>query len=275
MNRKTLSKETVLKGIGLHTGAPCSMIFKPSQQGYISFVRGDMPGSKPIKAELASVVSTNRGTNLANGPAVVHTVEHVLSSANALGVTDLIVEMDGPEPPVMDGSALLYAQAMFAAGIKELSALYPVFTPVKKIEYKEGNISYTLEPAGKTLITFIFIREGHPLAARQEYTAEFTVENFLKEIAPARTFGFEEEIAWLRANNLAKGGTVDNCVIIQKDKFSIPLRFNNEMARHKILDMIGDLKLMHKALGPMHITCTGGGHKSNVRFGQMLEAQGS
>ena len=269
MNRKTLAQSAVLKGIGIHTGAPCSMAFKPSSQGYISFVRTDLKGSEPIKAELASVSTTMRGTNLKNGAAEVHTVEHVLSAANALGITDLIIEMDGPEPPVMDGSALEYANAMLNAGFEDLGGNYPVLKLNKKIEYKEGNISYAAEPADKPQITFVFVRD-HALVARQEFTFEVNRDNFLKLIAPARTFGFEEEIAFLRAHGLAKGGSVDNCVIIQKDKFSVPLRFADEMVRHKILDMLGDLWLMNKALGPVHITCTGGGHKHNVEFGKIL-----
>jgi UDP-3-O-[3-hydroxymyristoyl] N-acetylglucosamine deacetylase len=269
MNRKTLQKPATLNGIGLHTGGPCSMTLKPAAQGYISFVRTDLKDSEPIKAELASVSSTMRGTNLSNKTAEARTVEHVLSSANALGVTDLIVEIDGSEPPVMDGSAIEYAKAMLNAGFKDLPGGYPVLTLTKKIEYKEGNISYAAEPADKTLLTFVFLRD-HPLVSRQEYTLEFSADNFLKEIAPARTFGFEEEINFLRQHGLAKGGAIDNCVIIKNDCFSVPLRFDNEMARHKILDMIGDLKLMNKALGPMHITCTGGGHKSNIEFGKIL-----
>ncbi|MDR1124069.1 MAG: UDP-3-O-acyl-N-acetylglucosamine deacetylase [Elusimicrobiota bacterium] len=269
MERKTLQKEVILKGTGLHTGVPCSMTFKPSAQGFISFIRRDLEGSAPIKAELASVSSTMRGTNLKNGAAEARTVEHVLSAANAFGITDLIIDMDGPEPPVMDGSALEYAKAMLGSGFKPLGGCYPVLKLKNKIEYKESDISYSAEPCDKTKITFIFVR-GHALVSRQEYTFELTPDNFLKLIAPARTFGFEEEIAFLRANGLAKGGTADNCVIIQKDKFSTPLRFADEMARHKILDLLGDFKLMNAALGPVHISCTGGGHKHNVEFAKIL-----
>jgi UDP-3-O-[3-hydroxymyristoyl] N-acetylglucosamine deacetylase len=269
MHRKTLQKETILKGIGLHTGMPCSMTLKPSEQGYISFIRTDIAGSGEIKAELASVSSTMRGTNLSNGKAEVHTVEHLLSVANALGITDLIVEMNGPEPPVMDGSALEYAKAIQRAGLKELEGNYPVLKITKKTEHKEAGISYIAEPAEKTEFVFVFLRD-HPLVPRQEYAFEITPENFLKEIAPARTFGFEEEIAFLRKNGLAKGGNIDNCVIITKTGFTTKLRFENEMVRHKILDMLGDFKLINKAITQTRITCIGGGHKSNIEFGKVL-----
>jgi UDP-3-O-[3-hydroxymyristoyl] N-acetylglucosamine deacetylase len=271
MEHKTLQKEVVLKGVGLHTGAPCTMAFRPSEQGYISFVRTDL-NAGPVRAELGAVSSTMRGTNLSNGSAQVHTVEHVLSTANAFGITDLVIAMDGPEPPVMDGSALEYAKAMLNAGFRPLGGSYPLLTLKNKIEYKEGNIYYSAEPCEKPKITFVFVRD-HALVSRQEYTFELTPDNFLNLIAPARTFGFEEEIAFLRANGLARGGTADNCVIIQKDKFSTALRFTDEMVRHKILDLLGDFKLMNAALGPVHIFCTGGGHKNNVEFAKILMKQ--
>ena len=270
MYRKTLAQNAALKGIGLHTGAPCSMVFKPSAQGFISFVRTDIKDSKPIKAELASVSSTNRGTNLKNSTAEVHTVEHVLSAAAALGITDLIVEMDGPEPPIMDGSALEYANAMLKAGFERLEGQYPELKLNKKVEYQEGNITYIAFPSDKAKITFIFTRDGHAMVSRQEYTFEINQNNFLRLIAPARTFGFEEEIAYLHANGLAKGGSADNCVIIQKDKYNVPLRFHDEPVRHKILDMLGDLQLMNMSLGHVHIVCAGGGHKHNIEFAKIL-----
>ncbi|MDR0953231.1 MAG: UDP-3-O-acyl-N-acetylglucosamine deacetylase [Elusimicrobiota bacterium] len=269
MNRKTINKEITLEGIGLHTGAKSAITFKPTEQGYISFLRTDIKGAEPIKAALENVSSTLRGTNLSNAKAEVHTVEHVLSAAAALNITDLIIEMDGPEPPIMDGSSCQYAKALLEAELKEISAPASILNLTKKIEYKEGDITYTAEPDTKLSFTFIFLR-NHPLVSRQEYTLDMSPKCYLKEVAPARTFGFEEEIAFLRANGLAKGGNIDNCVVILKDGYSVPVRFGNEMVRHKILDMVGDLKLTGKILGPMHITCSGGGHKTNVEFAKLL-----
>ncbi|MGN0023499.1 MAG: UDP-3-O-acyl-N-acetylglucosamine deacetylase [Elusimicrobiaceae bacterium] len=272
MNRKTINKTVTVKGIGLHTGEPCSMTFKPSEDGFISFLRTDIKDAAPIKALAQNVCSTMRGTNLSNGKDQVHTVEHVLSAAHGLGITDLIVEMDGPEPPIMDGSSLPYAQAMQEAEFKEIPLPAPILTLNKDIEYKEGDIFYSARPASKLIFTFLFLR-NHPLVNRQEYSFEYSQDGYLKQIAPARTFGFEEEIAFLRANGLAKGGRIDNCVIIQKDGFSVPLRFPDEMVRHKILDLLGDLKLTNKILGPMHITCHCGGHKTNVEFAKLMLKQ--
>ena len=172
----------------------------------------------------------------------------------------------------MDGSSLPYAQAMQKAGFKEIPLPAPILTLNKDIEYKEGDIFYSAKPAPKLTFTFLFLR-NHPLVNRQEYSFEYSAEGYLEQIAPARTFGFEEEIAFLRANGLAKGGRIDNCVIIQKDGFSVPLRFPDEMVRHKILDLLGDLKLTNKILGPMHITCRCGGHKTNVEFAKLMLKQ--
>ena len=270
MKRKTIANSQTLTGIGIHTGQPCSITFKPSRQGYISFIRTDLEKAEPIIALAGNVSSTLRGTNLANQTAEVHTVEHVLSAASGLGLTDLIIEMDGPEPPIMDGSSLLYAKALLQGGLKELNETAEVLHLDKEISFEEGDITYQAKPCEELKITFVYERKNHPLLSHQEYTFTLTPENYLSEIAPARTFGFEEEIAFLKANGLAKGGNLQNCVVIKKDGFSVPLRFDNEMVRHKILDILGDLKLTGKVLGPMHIVCKFGGHKTNVAFAKLL-----
>ena len=273
MKRKTIKTEQTLKGVGMNTGEICSITFKPSTQGYISFTRTDIENSEPIVALAQNVSSTLRGTNIANNTAEVHTIEHVLSAAHGLGITDLIIEMDGPEPPIMDGSSLPYAKAMLEGELNEIDETAEILTLNKEISFTDGDITYTAKPSEDFKITFVYERKGHPLVAHQEYTFTLTPENYLTEIAPARTFGFEEEIAYLQANGLAKGGNLENCVVIKKDSFSVPLRFDNEMVRHKILDILGDLKLTGKVLGPMHITCHFGGHKTNVAFAKKLTEQ--
>lgn len=268
--RKTLSSPTVVKGIGLHTGVPVTMTFKPAENG-ITFLRTDLPNAKPILAHADNVGSTLRGTNLKNETAEVWTVEHALSALHALGITDAAVEMDGPEPPVTDGASDVFADALQKAGVKELAAEQPVLNIKQKITYSCGDISYTAEPADKLTFTFLFLHK-HPLVARQEFTLEFTPENYLKEISRARTFGFEEELAFLKAHGLAKGGNLENAVIVGKDKFINELRYPDELVRHKILDLVGDLSLTGRKLPPLKITCTRGGHKHNVIFAKILLA---
>ena len=266
--RKTLATATVVKGIGLHTGLPSTLIFKPAQDG-ITFLRTDIPGAKPIPALVDYVSSTLRGTNLKNETAEVCTVEHTLSALHALGITDVAVEMDGPEPPVTDGASDVYMDALLKAGLHSLTTEQPVLKINRKITYTSGPISYAAEPADKLTFTFLFLHK-HPLVARQEYTLEFTPENYMREIARARTFGFEEELAFLKAHGLAKGGNLENAVIVGKDKFINELRFPDELVRHKLLDLIGDLSLTGYKLPPLKITCTCGGHKHNVIFAKIL-----
>lgn len=268
--RKTLQNPVTVRGIGLHTGAPSAMTFCPAEDG-IHFVRLDIAGSLPIKAELNSVGSTLRGTNLKNATAEVWTVEHVLSALCALGITDVRVEMDGPEPPVMDGSARVYIEHLQQAGLKELEGEIPLLTLKQPITYSFGPISYEAKPTDKLTITFVY-QHKHPLVGRQEYTVEFNADNYLHQIAPARTFGFEEELAFLKAHGLAKGGSLENAVVVGKDKFLNELRFTDELVRHKILDLVGDFSLTGRRLGPLHITCCMGGHKHNTLFARLLLA---
>ncbi len=268
--RKTLATTTTVKGIGLHTGIPSVMTFKPAENG-ITFLRKDLPQSKPITAHVSSVGSTLRGTNLKNETAEVWTVEHVLSALHAAGLTDVAIEMDGPEPPVTDGASDVYLEAFLAAGLKELSQPQPVLNIKQKITYSCGNISYSAQPADRLTFTFIY-RHKNPVVAYQEYTLEFNLENYRQQIARARTFGFEEELEFLKAHGLAKGGNLENAVIIGKDKFINELRFPEEPVRHKLLDLIGDISLTGKKLPPLKIVCEGGGHKHNILFATLLLA---
>lgn len=268
--RKTILHSVSVSGVGLHTGAPSVMTFKPAENG-IHFVRTDIPGALPIKADLDHVGSTLRGTNLKNDTAEVWTVEHVLSALSALGITDAVVEMDGPEPPVMDGSSSVYAQHLQEAGVRELTADLPELKLKQPVTYSFGPISYTAEPADKTTITFVY-EHKHPLVGRQEYTVEFNTQNYLSQISRARTFGFEEELEFLKAHGLAKGGSLENAVVIGKDKFLNELRYTDELVRHKILDLVGDFSLAGRRLHNLKITCRMGGHKHNVLFARLLLA---
>lgn len=268
--RKTLSATAVVTGNGLHTGVPATLTFKPADNG-ITFLRTDIPGAKPIAALAQNVSFTLRGTNLKNETAEVWTVEHVMSALHALGLTDVTVEMDGPEPPVTDGASDVYVEALLKAGLKDLPAEQPLLNIKQKITYTSGRIAYSAEPADKLTFTFVFLHK-HPLVSHQEFTLELTPDNYIQEIARARTFGFEEELAFLKAHGLAKGGNLENAVIVGKDKFINELRYPDELVRHKILDMVGDLCLTGRKLPPLKITCTCGGHKHNVIFAKILLA---
>lgn len=268
--RKTLKQPAVVHGPGLHTGVLTTMTFHPAQNG-ITFLRTDLPQAKPIVAHVTSVGSTLRGTNLKNETAEVWTIEHAMSALHALGITDVRVEMDGPEPPVTDGASDVYVEALLKAGIQELDSEQPMLNIRQKITYTCGNISYSAEPADKLTFTFVY-RHKHPLLAHSEYSFEFTQDNYIEQIARARTFGFEEELEFLKAHGLAKGGNLENAVIIGKDKFINERRFPDEPVRHKLLDLIGDISLTGRKLPALHIRCECGGHKHNVIFASLLLA---
>lgn len=268
--RKTLKQSAVVRGPGLHTGVLTTMTFLPAQDG-ITFLRTDLPHAKPIVAHVSSVGSTLRGTNLKNETAEVWTIEHAMSALHALGITDVRVEMDGPEPPVTDGASDVYIEALLKAGIQELESEQPMLNIRQKVTYTCGNIVYSAEPADKLTFTFVY-RHKHPLLTHCEYSLEFTQENYIEQIARARTFGFEEELEFLKAHGLAKGGNLENAVIIGKDKFINERRFPDEPVRHKLLDLIGDISLTGRKLPPLKIHCECGGHKHNVIFASLLLA---
>lgn len=266
--RKTLKNIATVKGPGLHTGVLATMTFKPAENG-ITFLRTDLPGAQPILAHVDNVGSTLRGTNLKNATAEVCTIEHAMSALHALGITDVAVEMDGPEPPVTDGASDVYVDALLQAGTQELPGEQPLLNIKQKITYTCGSIFYSAEPADKLTFTFVY-RHKHPLLAHSEYTFEFTQTNYIEQIARARTFGFEEELEFLKAHGLAKGGNLENAVIVGKDKFINPLRFPDEPVRHKLLDLIGDIALTGRKLPPLSIRCECGGHKHNAIFSKIL-----
>ncbi len=182
-----------------------------------------------------------------------------------------MVEMDGPEPPITDGSALVYAQHLQQAGFRELDTDLPQLVLKQPVTYSYGPISYSAEPADELTVTFIY-EHKHPLVGKQEYTVALNTENYLQQIAAARTFGFEEELAFLKAHGLAKGGSLENAIVIGKEKYLNELRYADELVRHKILDLVGDFSLIGKKLPPLKITCRMGGHKHNVLFGRLLLA---
>lgn len=268
--RQTLKQSAVVQGPGLHTGVRTTMTFKPARNG-ITFLRTDLPNSTPIVAHVDNVGSTLRGTNLKNQTAEVWTIEHTMSALHALGITDVAVEMDGPEPPVTDGASDVYVEALLKAGLQPLDTEQPLLHITQPITYTYGNISYSAKPADKLTFTFVY-RHKHPLLAHSEYTLEFSTENYIREIARARTFGFEEELEFLKAHGLAKGGNLENAVIIGKDKFINERRFPDEPVRHKLLDLIGDISLTGQKLPPLEIRCECGGHKHNVIFARLLLA---
>jgi UDP-3-O-[3-hydroxymyristoyl] N-acetylglucosamine deacetylase len=273
----TLRKTVKIEGVGLHTGAFCRAVFKPAPSGAgITFLRADIAGATPVAAKLENVNSTVRGTNLSGGGSEVFTVEHILSACAGLGITDLAVELDAPEPPILDGSAKGFVALFLSCGTEKNGGRTRTLTSAQELRYENGDALYVARPADALSVSFVF-EHPHPLVGRQQYFFEPGRGDYAVEIAPARTFGFEEELAWLKKAGLAKGGSLENAVVVTRDAFLSAeggLRFPDEMVRHKILDLLGDLVLCGLPLSGLAITAEKGGHKHNVEFGRLLLKNG-
>ena len=276
MNQKTLKQEAVYKGIGLHTGSTAEMKFVPAPaDSGVAFVRTDLPGKPRIPASIDNVIGVIRGTSLGAGDAQVHTVEHVLSALFALGIDNVTVELNANEPPVADGSAQAFVEVLLRAGLVEQDRPKNFLSLKEKVSYKQNETELSLEP-GEGLTIACQLVYDHPMIGNQEGTFSVDPESYVKEIAPARTFCFDYEVEALKRKGLARGGSLDNAVVVGADRVynkEKTLRFPNEFVRHKVLDLIGDLSLLGKPIRGK-ITAVKIGHGHNINFVKELAKSG-
>lgn len=272
MKRKTLAKEIIYSGIGLHKGENIDMKLIPGSNGII-FKRVDLEdGKNEIKLDIENTFDLTRGTNLKNEfGAKVHTIEHFLSALYAAEITDLVIELDGNELPICDGSAGRFIDLFENAGIKELDGGVEPIVITKPIYLTVGDKNIVALPYDGYKITYA-IRFEHSFLKSQLAEFEINLENYKKEIAPARTFGFDYEIEYLKKNNLALGGTLENAIVIEKDGVMNPegLRYEDEFVRHKMLDIIGDLKILNRPIKG-HIIAVKAGHALDIEFAKLLK----
>ncbi len=214
------------------------------------------------------VQDTHRRVVLGCDGVRVQTVEHLLSACFGLGVTDLLVEVDGEELPIGDGSALLWTEAFTEAGICSLSEAAPVLDLDIPISIEQGQARIEVIPWDRFVAHFVLVSD-HPLVGVQEANFDQAEDDFLSAIAPARTFGFWEEVRSLWEQGLAKGGSLENAVVIFPNQYSVPLRFPNELARHKLLDLMGDLFLLGRGL-KAKVFAVGSGHTLHWRLCQSI-----
>ena len=265
----TIKKEFVIEGIGLHTGNKSKLIFKPATSNSgIHFISVDLPNKPDIKAvwnNLSTDIAV-RGTTLQSGDVKIHTIEHVLAVCYALGIDNLIIEINNNEPPILDGSAKILSEKIIEVGIEELDYEKEFYVIKEPITFTSGNTKITAYPSDKFEIDCT-IGYDHPFVSCQKANFEITKDIFIKEIAPARTFCFEYEIEALRANGLIQGGNLDNSIVIGPSGIynKEPLRFQDEFVRHKILDLIGDISLVGKQI-KAKIVAQKPGHERNVSF---------
>jgi UDP-3-O-acyl N-acetylglucosamine deacetylase len=271
-SQRTIAKECYFQGIGLHTGNLCKAIFKPAPENQgVTLVRTDLPGQPSIKALYSNVVGVIRGTTVGNESMRVHTIEHMLSAVYALGIDNLVIELNANEPPVADGSSQGFFDTLKEAGIQDQSASKLWLAPAEPFSYRQGDTEISFAPGDRLEITAEILFK-HPLINQQRVTATIEPDIYRQEIAPARTFCFDYEVEALKKQGLAKGGSLDNAVVVGLDRIhnkEKKLRFPDEFARHKALDLLGDLYLLGRSLRG-HVTAVRPGHGHNINFVRML-----
>ena len=242
--RRSIAKPASVKGTGLHTGVSVTATLAPAEPGTgIVFRRTDLGGAE-IPARLDRVTETDRRTSLSDGDAVVHTAEHVLAAVAAHGIDDLMIELNGPEPPIGDGSAQAYSQALEESGINETGGETIRFRQSAPLTVREGDAVYHVTP-GEGLRLTVTIEWDHPLIGRQSGCYNVTPEAFATELAAARTFGFEREAKELHERGLAQGAGPENAIVLTEQGVNgAELRWPDEFVRHKATDLLGDLALL-------------------------------
>ncbi len=268
--QKTLARPLKFSGIGLHGGRPVAVTIHPAQanQG-LRFVRADLPGRPQILAHYSRVVDTTRATTLGEGGCTLATVEHLLAALRGLGVDNASIQVEGPEIPIMDGSAAPFARLFMDTGLRSLPWPRAHLLIRRPVELREGDRWMRISP-GEPRITYT-IDFPHPLIRRQRFTIPLKPGSFHREIAPARTFGFLKEVQYLQANGLALGGSLDNAVVLDDTGVLNPdgFRFPEECVRHKILDALGDLALLGlPLLGRLEVGR--GSHTLHLKFLELL-----
>jgi UDP-3-O-[3-hydroxymyristoyl] N-acetylglucosamine deacetylase len=272
VHRKTINATVGITGIGLHSGIYTRLELKPAAAGSgITFVRADLNNLR-IPALQACTTALEYATTVGRDDVSVGTVEHLLSAVVASGITDIDIHIDGPEVPIVDGSALPFIHLIDAAGVRQLNEEIAVLRIDEPIEVVEGDKSIRMVPSRKLILRYK-IDFAHPAIGRQSLQFELDHDSFARKIAPARTFGFMREVEKLRAAGLARGGSVENCIALDDQSvINGPLRFRDEFVRHKILDLLGDLALVGRPIVG-EITANRAGHALHSRFvARVLEA---
>ena len=267
--QQTLRRSVPCTGIGLHSGRRVTMRLRPAPANHgIRFRRLDLDGLE-VPAVAARVARMDYATGLAQDAASVDTVEHLLAALVGLGIDNVAVELNQAEVPIMDGSAASFVYLVHEAGVRRLKAPRRFLRVARPISLASGDKSIALYPANDFRVTYS-ISFDHPLLRHQTRSQCVTEESFIEEIAPARTFGFLNEVEQLRQRGLALGGSLDNAIVLgETGVLNSSLRFEDEFVRHKILDVIGDLALVgHPLIG--HLVARRAGHALHVAFARKI-----
>lgn len=299
MNTKqhTIKQSVQLSGVGLHTGEPVNMTFVPAKTYHgIKFQRIDLEGQPIVDADVDNVVDTSRGTTIEQNGARVHTVEHTLAAIVGLEIDNILIQLDGPEPPIMDGSSIEFIKCLQSVGVEEQNAPRLFYEIDESIWYrdKERDVEIAALPLDDYRVT-VMVDYNSPVLGSQHATLA-DIKHFAKEIASSRTFCFLHELEMLHKANLVKGGDLDNAIVIvdrvvKEEELAhlaslfnqpkievkqegilnnVELRHKNEPARHKLLDVIGDLALAGRPIKGQ-ILAARPGHAANVAFARKIK----
>lgn len=263
--QRTLRQEIAFSGIGLHTGRHATVRLRPGpRDAGIVFYRIDKRAV--IRANAGAVTDTAFATTIGNGNTKIRTIEHLLAALAGIGINNAIIEIDGPEIPIMDGSSAGLVSLILKAGIAKQGKKMPYMRIIKPIIMQDDHSEIAAFPYEGRKISFSMHFKQHFLG-EQNLSINLNEETFIKEIAPARTFGFLKDVQYMMSQGLAKGGSLDNAIILGDKGIlnSSGLRFENEFVRHKILDCIGDFSLIGFPIYG-HIVARKAGHSANVKF---------
>ncbi|MBF0300777.1 MAG: UDP-3-O-acyl-N-acetylglucosamine deacetylase [Oligoflexia bacterium] len=271
--QRTLAKKVKVTGIGLHSGLKVSLTIHPADSGTgICFRRIDMASSPLINAKALKVIATENATTLGEGKYLINTVEHLLAVLYGLGINNAYCEIDGPEIPIMDGSGASFVFILKESGVANLSKLKNFIVILSPIRVELDDRWAEFHPSSKLIIesTIVF---AHPLIKKQKEIFEFSCENFINDISRARTFGMLRDVDNLKRKGLAKGGSLDNAIVLDDYDVINPdgLRFKNEFIRHKILDTLGDISLLGCEIAGRVVTYKSGHYLNNLLCRKLLE----
>jgi UDP-3-O-[3-hydroxymyristoyl] N-acetylglucosamine deacetylase len=263
--QRTLKRQISCVGIGLHSGNKVTLSLKPAPADFgIRFRRTDL-GDLEVPAMVHHLAGIQLATGLSRDEVSVETVEHLLAALTSASVDNVLIELNSPEVPIMDGSAAPFIYLIHEAGIRRLPAARKYMKIVRPIAMSRGDKRIALYPSDHFKVTYS-ISFDHPLLRHQSRTVRITEESFVEEIAPARTFTFLKDVEMMRQNGLALGGSLENAIVLgETGILNNALRFEDEFVRHKILDAIGDLALVgHPVIG--HLVAHRAGHALHTEF---------
>jgi UDP-3-O-[3-hydroxymyristoyl] N-acetylglucosamine deacetylase len=267
LKKWTIQRAVNLSGVGIHSGKPIRLSLRPSDSGAVSFRRTDL-GGPSVPLDPRHIETGNRST-LVFGGGSIQTIEHLLAVLYVLGLDSLDIEVDGGEIPIFDGSAAPLAAALAGAGVQPLAQDKVVARIVRPLSVEEAGASLSVAPDEDFRITYQ-IDFPHPAIGTQSLSVALTRQSFLEEIAPARTFGFLQDVTELRRKGLALGGSLSNALVLDEERvINGPLRFPDEFVRHKILDLLGDLALFGRPLLG-HFQADRAGHALHIRAVRLL-----